>query len=153
VNGQRAGAVTDLGGIARISGLSAGAVIVRVSAANHRPVESPIDVADAEIILQVVLVPVELRVDESVIVSASRADRDASDVPRSTSGVSNAALEERAGRTSPEALQDRSGGWVQKTNHGGGSPFLRGLVGNQVLVLIDGVRLNNATFRLGPIST
>ena len=150
VDGQRAGAVTDLGGIARISGLSAGAVIVRVSAANHRPVDSPIDVADAEIILQVVLVPLELRVDESVIVSASRADRDASDVPRSTSGVSNAGLEERADRTSPEALQNRSGGWVQKTNHGGGSPFLRGLVGNQVLVLIDGVRLNNATFRLGP---
>ncbi len=82
--------------------------------------------------------------------SAARADRAASDVPRSTAVVSRTALDERADRTSPEALQDRSGGWVQKTNHGGGSPFLRGLVGNQVLVLIDGVRLNNATFRLGP---
>ena len=39
---------------------------------------------------------------------------------------------------------------MQKTNHGGGSPFIRGLVGNQVLVLIDGIRLNNATFRYGP---
>ena len=43
-----------------------------------------------------------------------------------------------------------TGVFVQKTNHGGGSPIIRGLVGNHVLVLVDGVRLNNATFRYGP---
>jgi outer membrane receptor protein involved in Fe transport len=150
VDGQDAGVVTDSGGIARVSGLPAGPAMVRVSAHEYRPAQAVIEIARSEAILHVVLAPVELRVDESVIVSAARADRAASDVPRSTAVVSRTALDERADRTSPEALQDRSGGWVQKTNHGGGSPFLRGLVGNQVLVLIDGVRLNNATFRLGP---
>jgi outer membrane receptor protein involved in Fe transport len=150
VDGQHAGAVTDSGGIARLSGLPVGVAAVRISAPEHRPAQVSVDIARAETILHVLLAPVELRVDESVIVSASRADRAASDVPRSTAVVTRTALDERADRTSPEALQDRSGGWVQKTNHGGGSPFLRGLVGNQVLVLIDGVRLNNATFRLGP---
>ena len=150
VDGRPAGAVTDSGGVARLSSLPAGAAVVRVSARDYRPAQASIDITAAESILHVVLAPVELRVDESVIVSAARADRAASDVPRSTAVVSRSALDERADRTSPEALQDRSGGWVQKTNHGGGSPFLRGLVGNQVLVLIDGVRLNNATFRLGP---
>ncbi|MCU0248963.1 MAG: TonB-dependent receptor [Vicinamibacterales bacterium] len=150
VDGQDAGVVTDSGGIARVSGLPAGPAMVRVSAHEFRPAQAVIDIARSEAMLHVVLAPVELRVDESVIVSAARADRAASDVPRSTAVVSRTALDERADRTSPEALQDRSGGWVQKTNHGGGSPFLRGLVGNQVLVLIDGVRLNNATFRLGP---
>ena len=53
-------------------------------------------------------------------------------------------------RTVPEALQQINGVFVQKTNHGGGSPFLRGTTGNQVLVLIDGIRLNNSTFRFGP---
>jgi outer membrane receptor protein involved in Fe transport len=53
-------------------------------------------------------------------------------------------------RTTPEALMNLNGVFVQKTNHGGGSPFLRGLTGNQTLQLIDGVRLNNATFRYGP---
>ena len=53
-------------------------------------------------------------------------------------------------RTTPEALMGSSGVFVQKTNHGGGSAFIRGLTGNQTLLLLDGVRINNATFRYGP---
>ena len=53
-------------------------------------------------------------------------------------------------RSTPETLFGANGVFVQKTNHGGGSPFLRGLTGNQTLILIDGIRLNNSTFRYGP---
>lgn len=53
-------------------------------------------------------------------------------------------------RTTPEALDLTPGVFVQKTNHGGGSPFVRGLTGNQTLLMIDGIRLSNATFRYGP---
>ncbi len=53
-------------------------------------------------------------------------------------------------RTTPEILLQLPGVFVQKTNHGGGSPFIRGLTGNQTLLLLDGIRLNNATYRYGP---
>jgi outer membrane cobalamin receptor len=53
-------------------------------------------------------------------------------------------------RTAPEALALTPGVFIQKTNHGGGSPFLRGLTGNQTLLLIDGIRLSNSVVRYGP---
>ncbi len=53
-------------------------------------------------------------------------------------------------RTAPEALSVSPGIFVQKTNHGGGSPFIRGLTGNQTLLLIDGIRLSNSIVRYGP---
>ena len=53
-------------------------------------------------------------------------------------------------RTTPEALIGLGGVFIQKTNHGGGSAFIRGLTGNQTLIVLDGIRLNNSTFRYGP---
>lgn len=57
---------------------------------------------------------------------------------------------ERMARTTPELLMVVPGVWIQKTNHGGGSPGIRGLQGNQVLLMLDGIRLNNSTKRYGP---
>lgn len=49
-----------------------------------------------------------------------------------------------------DALQETAGVHVQQTNRGAGAPFLRGLVGPQNLLLVDGIRFSNSTFRTGP---
>lgn len=69
---------------------------------------------------------------------------------RSVSIVDRAALKEHPPRTLPEALRDSVGVFVQQTNTGGGSPILRGMIGPQNLILVDGVRLNNSVHRTGP---
>lgn len=48
-----------------------------------------------------------------------------------------------------DLLKGLAGVHLQKTNLGGGSPILRGVSGNRVLLSLDGFRLNNGAFRLG----
>lgn len=84
------------------------------------------------------------------VVTASRAPVPRFTSPESIRKIGANTLRDRQSRTVPEALLHATGVWVQKTNHGGGSPFVRGLTGNQTLLLVDGIRLNNATFRFGP---
>ncbi len=94
--------------------------------------------------------PRPVRVAETVVVTAGRTSETWSDVSRAVSVVTRADLDRRLPGTTPDALMDTAGVLVQKTNLGAGAPYVRGLVGNQVLVLVDGVRLNNATYRFGP---
>ena len=39
--------------------------------------------------------------------------------------------------------------YIQKSQMGGGSPMIRGFAANNVLIVVDGVRMNNAIFRDG----
>ncbi len=92
----------------------------------------------------------DVRTTDTVIISALRVKQTRKSLPYSTS-LFNLIKEEKTGvRTIPEALSNTSGVFIQKTNHAGGSAFIRGLTGNQNLILIDGIRLNNSTFRYGP---
>lgn len=85
-----------------------------------------------------------------VTVTATRQKELLQKVPYSTSVIQKNDLKKQVSRTLPEALNGTAGVFIQKTNHGGGSPFVRGLTGNQNLLLIDGIRLNNSIFRFGP---
>ncbi len=51
--------------------------------------------------------------------------------------------------TTVDALSSLSGVYVQRSQLGGGSPVVRGFEANRVLLVVDGVRMNNAIFRSG----
>ncbi|MEN9950501.1 MAG: hypothetical protein RLY85_1253, partial [Bacteroidota bacterium] len=87
---------------------------------------------------------------EQVTVTATRRAAEVSRLPYAVELMHARDLERQLSRTIPEALQGVPGVFIQKTNHAGGSPFVRGLTGNQSLILVDGIRLNNAIFRFGP---
>jgi iron complex outermembrane receptor protein/hemoglobin/transferrin/lactoferrin receptor protein len=71
-------------------------------------------------------------------------------VGRASSTVRRADLERRLPRSAPDALRWEPGVFVQQSAHAQGSPFVRGLTGQQTLALFDGVRLNTSTWRQGP---
>lgn len=84
-------------------------------------------------------------------VTASRVQQSAIDTPASVSVVDAQEILDRALRTVPDALRYTSGVMIQKTTYAHGSPFIRGFTGRQNLLLVDGVRMNNSTYRSGPV--
>ncbi|MDC9723438.1 MAG: TonB-dependent receptor [Urechidicola sp.] len=52
-------------------------------------------------------------------------------------------------QTSADLLANLPGIKVQKSQAGGGSPVLRGMEANRILLVVDGVRMNNAIYRSG----
>ena len=87
---------------------------------------------------------------DEIVVTATRQEARLFEVPRTLTFIEATQLYERNYHTTPDALAELPGVHMQKTNLGGGSPFIRGLTGKQILILIDGIRLNNSTFRFGP---
>lgn len=140
------GTVSDPEGKFELTSL-AGAHAIRISAVGFSAREILVDHPDS---LHIVLEPSALMLNQGVVVTAKRQEELSREISQSVTVVTQELLLQNAPRTTPEALMNQTGIWVQKTNHGGGSPIIRGLVGNQVLLLVDGIRLNNSTYRYGP---
>lgn len=87
---------------------------------------------------------------EIPIVSAARHEQSRAGSPRSVSVITAEEIRRRNYRNVPEAVANVAGVYLQQTNYGGGSPIIRGMVGNRILLMLNGVRLNNSTYRLGP---
>ncbi len=83
------------------------------------------------------------------VVSAGRTAQSTWDVSNEVSVVQPKDQPERAATQTSDWLKEEAEVLLQKTNLGGGSPILRGMSGNRVLLMVDGFRLNNATYRLG----
>lgn len=85
------------------------------------------------------------------ITTATRRDEKVFDVPYTAYVIdSNEIQNLQLRRSTPEAVSQIPAVMGQKTAHGQGSPFMRGFTGYNTLFLIDGIRLNNSTFRSGP---
>ncbi len=72
------------------------------------------------------------------------------DTPFAASITTRQSLVEKQAPDMFHSLQNEVGVLMQATAAGQASPFVRGLTGQQVLVLVDGIRLNNSFFRRGP---
>lgn len=85
-----------------------------------------------------------------VVVTSTRGEKTVFQTPALIYAIGQEEIKTSQSRSTPELLMNQMGVFVQKTTHGAGSPFVRGLTGNQTLLLIDDIRLNNSTFRYGP---
>jgi hemoglobin/transferrin/lactoferrin receptor protein len=84
-----------------------------------------------------------------IVVSASKFEEKASDVPRLIKVIESRELDFLNQSSTPDALQAAGQVMVQKSQLGGGSPIIRGFEANKILLVVDGVRMNNAIYRGG----
>ena len=86
---------------------------------------------------------------EEVVVSASKFNEKRKDLAQKVQVISKQELALMNQSSTADVLANSGNVFVQKSQLGGGSPIIRGFETNKVLLVIDGVRLNNAIYRGG----
>jgi hemoglobin/transferrin/lactoferrin receptor protein len=84
-----------------------------------------------------------------IILSVARTAAQSEKIAEKVSVISKTNIKKFTPRTGAELLQIAPSVRLQQSQAGGGSPVLRGFEANRVLLVVDGVRLNNAIYRSG----
>ena len=88
---------------------------------------------------------------DEVVISASKFSQKFREVPKKVTQINRTTIEFTNPMTSADLLERGGYVFIQKSQLGGGSPMIRGLSTNRLVLSVDGVRLNNAIFRGGNI--
>lgn len=91
---------------------------------------------------------VEKTMDE-VIVSVNKWEQKLNEIPNKIVKINRPDILRNNPQTSADLLGQTGTVFIQKSQLGGGSPMIRGFATNRVLLVIDGVRMNNAIYRSG----
>jgi outer membrane receptor protein involved in Fe transport len=142
-------AQTDGGGHFSFAGVAAASYAVVVSKGGLEDARREVSITPG----QSLLLEIQLHVgalSEFVTVTPARGQaRALVETPEAVSITTAEELWRRPHLILPQALKEEPGLHLQQTTTAQGSLFLRGLTGQQVVNLIDGVRFNNSTFRPG----
>lgn len=96
---------------------------------------------------QVVLVPKPFFLDELVLVGRTNERRE--HYLHEVATIEREALMANQPATTADALEKSGAVYVQRSQLGGGSPIMRGFEANRILLVVDGIRMNNLIYRSG----
>ena len=86
---------------------------------------------------------------DEVVLSVNKWEQKLSEVPNKVIKVDFRDARLHNPQTAADLLGMTGQVYIQKSQLGGGSPMIRGFSANRVLVVVDGVRMNNAIYRSG----
>jgi hemoglobin/transferrin/lactoferrin receptor protein len=84
-----------------------------------------------------------------VVVSANKIQENKSDIPQKVDVISSRQISFNNPQNAGDLLQQTGNVFTQQSQQGASSPVLRGFEANKVLLVVDGVRMNNAIYRTG----
>ena len=86
---------------------------------------------------------------EEVVVSYNKWAQKINEVPNKITRINKTQILRNNPQTAADLLGQTGSVYIQKSQLGGGSPMIRGFATNRVLLVVDGVRMNNAIYRSG----
>ena len=86
---------------------------------------------------------------EEVVVTTKRTIKEKEFIASQIESVSQKEIEFQNFQNTADLLANSGNVHVQKSQQGGGSPSIRGFEASRVLLLVDGIRMNNLTYRAG----
>jgi len=84
-----------------------------------------------------------------VVISSNRWEEKEIEVPARVEKITRRKIAFQNPQTTADMLETSGYVYIQKSQQAGGSPNLRGFATNRVMIVVDGVRMNNAIFRSG----
>ena len=106
---------------------------------------------EKHLIENVVLLSMNTHSLDQIIISASRFAQDIKEIPQKILQINKQGITISNPQTSADLLNMSGHVYIQKSQLGGGSPIIRGVSTNRLVLSVDGVRLNNAIYRAGNI--
>ncbi len=91
----------------------------------------------------------KVRYLDEVVVSANRVAEQRRSIAQQIFVIRPSTIKSFNGQTTADLLQNSGVVAMQRSQQGGGSPILRGFEASRVLLVVDGVRMNNAIYRAG----
>ena len=86
---------------------------------------------------------------DEVVLSVFKGQAKTKRVAEQVAVITSKEIQQLSPQTTADLLASVPGIKVQKSQMGGGSPVIRGMESNRVLLVVDGVRMNNAIYRKG----
>ena len=145
-SGQSLYASSDIDGIVDLSIFNADSRLVFQHPSYHvlELEMNEISMTEAKIFLQEKII----RIDE-VVISANKWEQNKAEIPFEILSLGAEDISSGNAQTAADMLESTGQVFVQKSQLGGGSPMIRGFGANAVLIVVDGVRMNNTIFRSG----
>jgi hemoglobin/transferrin/lactoferrin receptor protein len=86
---------------------------------------------------------------EEIVISANNIEQKRADVAQYIRTISKNYISSQTSMNAADLIQSTGEVFVQKSQQGGGSPILRGFEASRILLVVDGVRMNNIIYRAG----
>ncbi len=87
--------------------------------------------------------------EANVVIAANKWEQKINEVPNKITKITQRDIAFNNPQTAADMLSQTGAVFVQKSQLAGGSPMIRGFATNRILLVIDGVRMNNAIYRSG----